>query len=151
MTYENILTIYKHCGHFTFIPTEELKYKCNAPKDNGGIYLIYRLDDQHKTLLYIGSSGRRGSKGELKIRKGGLYARLVNGYHPNRFGQDRRIKRSKAIPEHMIKSGTDKIEVKWWITYDEDHSDFPTDIESKIRELYLNSNDVMPPWHKIKQ
>jgi len=35
--------------------------------------------------------------------------RLVNGYHPNRFGEEKRIKRRKDFPMQMEKEGIKEI------------------------------------------
>jgi hypothetical protein len=131
MDYKNLLEKYEHKGHFLFEPQESLKQNGNAPSDKGGVYLIYKLEGSIEILVYIGSSGQRNKLGELKIRQGGLYDRLINGYHPNRFGESKRIKRYKAFPQHMIKSGISKIIIYWWVTFDKGNTDFPTDIEKK--------------------
>src|SRR5687768_12509401 len=97
----NELEKYKNAGWFNFKDSDSLKEKCNAPVDKGGIYLIYKIIDAKEILIYIGSSGQRNKDGTLKIRKGGLKDRLVNGYHPHRFGKTERIKRHKAFPMQM--------------------------------------------------
>jgi len=54
--------------------------------------LIYNITTIPDELIYIGSSGRKDL--------GGIYDRLVNGYHPNRFEQEGRIKRRYAFPRN---------------------------------------------------
>ncbi|XRE44100.1 hypothetical protein ACIVBQ_002304 [Tenacibaculum discolor] len=148
MKLEQLLVKYSGFGKFTFSPSEELKHKCNAPNDKGSVYLIFDISHKNNKLLYIGSSGQRAKDGTLKVRKGGLYDRIVNRYHPNRFGKDIRIKRKKAFPEEMLKSGIDTIEIKWWVTYEGINHDFPTDIKSVLKEKHLKLEASMPKWHQ---
>jgi len=84
-----------------------------------------------------------------------MYDRLTNGYHPNQFNLDveknqgKRIKRKKHFPMIMEKFGIETIKIYWWITYNNDHEDFPTDIESIIRNKYQSlSSNHLPLWHK---
>lgn len=142
----NLLEKYKVTNCFCFKPFEDLEYKCNAPTSAGGVYLIYEVQNKLETLIYIGSSGQRRN-GELKVRKsglGGMKDRLVNGYHP-KFGK---IRRKKAFPEQMLKENTSEIKVYWWVTYEINHKDFPTDIEKNLSKLYLSKFNKMPRWHK---
>lgn len=143
-----LLVNYSLKGSFSYRPNEDLKTKCNGPKDKGGVYLIFKVKDKNETLIYIGSSGQKDKKGNLKIRKGGLFDRLINGYHPNRFGRSDRLKRRKAFPEHMKNSNIEQINIYWWSTHDEFHTDFPTDVETILRNEYLSKHDNLPEWHK---
>jgi hypothetical protein len=36
----------------------------------------------------------------------------------------------------------------WWVTYDEENKDFPTNVESKLATLYINAFGKLPDWHK---
>lgn len=144
---KELLQKYTDNGQFDFSPDESLKEKCNAPTDKSGIYLIFKLVGGNKKLIYIGSSGQRNKEGSLKTRKcglGGMKDRLVNGYHP-KFGK---IKRKIAWPENMRKEGISKIRVYWWVTYDKQHSDFPTDVEKRLANDYLLKFGCLPEWHK---
>ncbi|WP_167618038.1 hypothetical protein [Maribellus sediminis] len=134
-------------GRFDFSPDESLKDKCNAPTDKSGVYLIYKLADGEEKLIYIGSSGQKNKDGSLKTRKsglGGMKDRLVNGYHP-KFGK---VKRKIAWPNNMKKQGISKIVVYWWVTFDNQHSDFPTDMEKKLTNDYFLKFGCLPEWHK---
>jgi hypothetical protein len=94
--FESVLDKYKDRGCFSFKPEESLKDKCNAPSNKSGVYLIFRVDNRIKTLIYIGSSGRK-YKGVLKTRTtglGGMKDRLVNGRHP-KFAK---APRKKGLP-----------------------------------------------------
>lgn len=145
---KNELAIYRTTDHFTFRASESLKEKCNAPKDKAGVYLIYRLQEGEETLLYIGASGYRKKDGSFKVRGGGMYDRLINGYHPNRFGSEKRMKRHIALPLQMLADGIEQIKVYWWVTYDAETTDFPTDVEHRLMSIYKTDNDnKKPPWH----
>ncbi|WP_194972529.1 hypothetical protein [Aquiflexum lacus] len=82
------------------------------------MYTIYRIINNKEELIYIGSSGQRTKDGKIKHRKGGIYDRLVNGYHPNRFGEQKRIKRANSFPKQMLNEGLKTIKIYWWLTYD---------------------------------
>ncbi len=148
MIFEEILDIYPNNGCFKYRAEEDLASKCNAPRDAAGVYLIYTHKGGSDELVYIGSSGQKDKKGNLKIRNGGLYDRLVNGYHPNRFGQEKRIKRRHAFPIHMTKLNIDEIQIFWWVTYDRLNSDFPTDVEKILETKYLLKKGQHPSWHQ---
>ncbi|MGB4775219.1 MAG: hypothetical protein WBP45_08605, partial [Daejeonella sp.] len=115
--------------------------------DKSGVYLIYKIVNGEESLIYIGSSGQRNKDGSLKTRKGGIKDRLVNGYHPNRFGEEKRIKREKAFPKQMEIEKIMELKFYWWVTYDNENFDFPTDVETKLRELYILKFKRLPAWH----
>lgn len=142
------LEIYKRKGNFLFQLNDSFKDRCNAPTDCSGVYTIYRIVDNKEELIYIGSSGQRTKEGKIKHRKGGIYDRLVNGYHPNRFGEQKRIKRAKAFPIHMLNENIMIIRIYWWVTYDNSYSDFPTDVEAQLTTQYRNTFEKLPDWHQ---
>ena len=147
--FENDLNKYKTNGQFTFKSSEIFQLKCNAPTDKSGVYLIYKIINTTEILIYIGSSGQK-KDGKLKTRKsglGGMKDRLVNGYHPNRFGQIERIKRHKAFPLQMQIEKIPELKICWWVTFDKDNSDFPTDVETILREKYRSQFKWLPDWH----
>lgn len=147
--FEDILGKYKLKNNFTFETFEtfeSLESKCNAPTDKSGIYLIFKMNYLCETLLYIGSSGQKVN-GQLKTRKsglGGMKDRIVNGYHP-KFGK---VKRKNSFPQQMKKENIAKLKIYWWVTYDSNNSDFPTDIEDKLIQKYINQYSKKPAWHK---
>jgi hypothetical protein len=143
-----ILKKYKTHGFYDFSLKNSYKDCCNAPSNQSGVYLIYKIIDTREVLVYIGSSGQRDKNGNLKTRKGGMKDRLINGYHPNQFGQVKRIKRSIAFPKHMQTAKIDKIRIYWWVTYDCDNLDYPTDVETCLRNVYFGENDRLPEWHR---
>ena len=128
--------------------SESLKIKCNAPTEQSGVYLIYKILNKQEILIYIGSSGQRDKDGLLKTRKGGMKDRLINGYHPNRFGLPDRVKRHKAFAQQMKSEEISELKFYWWVTYDNENSDFPTDVERTLRDKYLSKFGRLPDWHK---
>jgi hypothetical protein len=80
--FDKYLLKYNGKGCFSFKYGESFKEKCNAPSDQSGVYLIYKIINDIEILIYIGSSGRRNKDGILKMRKGGMKDRLIYGYHP---------------------------------------------------------------------
>jgi hypothetical protein len=147
MTFDGLLDKYSITGSFSFKPTESFRDKCNAPKDKAGVYLIFKLIDNEEILIYIGASGQKTIDGKLKIRKGGICDRLINGYHPNRFGELKRIKRCNAFPKQMIRTGILEIKIYWWVTHSEGYLDFPTDVEAFLRNVYCDTFGRLPDWH----
>ncbi len=147
MLKDNLEAKYSERGFFCFDFSNPYREVCNAPKDRSGVYLIYKIFEKTETLIYIGSSGQR-KDGRLKTRKGGMFDRLVNGYHPNRFGQTKRIKRHVALPAKMQNDLITEIKIYWFVTHDETYVDFPTDVEKKLTEQYLVEFKTMPEWHQ---
>lgn len=140
------LSKYRLSGSFYFTPDESLENKCNAPADKNGIYLIFNIYNQKEDLLYLGSSGQM-RHGILKTRQsglGGMKDRIVNGYHP-KFGK---VPRKKAFPEAMKNDKIAQIKIYWWVTYDRDNKDIPTEVESKLRQKVIREDGSLPLWHK---
>ncbi len=139
---------YKKSGFFAFHFSKSFKDACNAPDNLSGVYLIFKVVAGNEELIYIGSSGQKGYDGTIKHRNGGMKDRLINGYHPNRFGNDKRIRRHIALPQQMKTEGVSEIKIYWWVTYDEYHQDFPTDIEKILMQEYFLKYKTKPSWHK---
>lgn len=146
--YFDQLNKYSKKGKFQYKATQNLREVCTAPSNYAGIYLIYEQLTKKEKLVYIGSSGQRDKNGKIKIRNGGLFDRITNGYHPNRFGQEKRIKRNKAFPLYMQSANISQINIYWFVTYDDEFSDFPTDIEKILTENYIKKFGKKPEWHK---
>ena len=91
------LTKYKNCNHFTFATENELSEVCNAPQEGNGVYLVYEVNGDEKELLFVGSTGTIQNNGEIKLKVGGIYEKLVNGHQ---FGK---LSRRKAWPIQMKK------------------------------------------------
>lgn len=146
MRFEKELNKYRKSGRFSFKRNETLEERCNAPTNQSGIYLIYKVVNSDEILLYIGSSGQ-GKNGQLKTRKsglGGMKDRIVNGYHP-KFGK---IRRKVIFPQQMVLENINELIFYWWVTYDDEYQDYPTDVEYQLCEKYRHVNKKLPDWHK---
>jgi hypothetical protein len=144
--FSEVVSKYKIKGFFSFRPEESLERKCNAPTDKCGVYLIYKVIKSMEVLIYIGSSGQI-KNGELKARQsglGGMKDRLVNGYQP-KFGK---VHRKKAFPEQMRIEKIPELKIYWWVTYDDEIHDIPTNVESELKTIYINNFGRLPEWHK---
>jgi hypothetical protein len=73
------------------------------------------------------------------MKKGEMYDRLMNGYHPNRFGEVKRIKRQYVFPKQMLNDGLEEIKIYWWVTYDNNVLAFPIDIETILKIVFQTS------------
>jgi hypothetical protein len=146
--FDKELAKYKVKGCFSFKQMESFLTKCNAPPNASGVYLIYKIINSIETLIYIGSSGQKDEYGNLKHRKGGMKDRIANGYHPNMFGQAKRLKRCKLFPIQMQVENIPEIKIYWWITHDRNSVDFPTVIEKILRSNYIKKYGRLPDWHK---
>jgi len=144
--FEEDLEKYSLKGKFNFKSGDSLADKCNAPTNKSGVYLIYKVINGKEELIYIGSSGQK-KDGVLKTRQtgmGGMKDRIVNGYHP-KFGK---IKRHKVFPTQMRKELIPELKFYWWVTYDGENVDFPTDTETLLRDKYQTKFNKLPDWHK---
>lgn len=138
------LTKYKHHDHFFFKETDSLSKVCNAPTDKGGVYLIWKLSKSRVELIYIGSSGQKAKDGTLKVRiagLGGIKDRLVNG---KQFGN----RRSVTFPIKMLTENIDALDIYWYVTYDENHKDFPGEIETMLLKRFHELYGRLPEWNK---
>ena len=94
---------YKNQNNFTFNIENELSEVCNAPQEGNGIYLVYDVSGDEKELVFVGSTGTIQNNGEIKLRVGGIYDRLVNG---QQFGK---LSLRKAWPIQMKKENIDTL------------------------------------------
>ncbi len=134
------LSNYDSQWHFFFSVNDELKIVCNAPKNGIGVYIVYALKNGKIELVYIGSSGKVRQNGSMKTRKGGMYDRLVNG---KQFDKPRRI----SWKERMISEKIEALDVYWYETFDEIHSDIPASIEGLIMQRFFDIHNRLPKWN----
>lgn len=137
------LNKYKHSDHFFFKYHQNLAEVCNAPRDKSGVYIIYKLAGGKVEMVYIGASGMKKEDGTLKTRTaglGGLKDRLVNG---KQFGDRRRI----TFPQIMQTQNIDGLDIYWYVTYDDHHKDFPTEIERMLLEKFRGIYGRLPEWN----
>lgn len=127
-------------GQFYFESTNELGKVCNAPKNGIGVYLVYTLKKDKFELIYIGSSGKVRQNGTSKLRKGGIYDRIVNG---KQFGDVRR----KTWKQKMIDKRIDTLRIQWYVTFDQHAKNIPVVVEGNLIQEYFNTNGKLPEWN----
>lgn len=132
---------YKSNGHFFFREKDELGIVCNAPKNGMGIYIVYALKNEKMELIYIGSSGKIKQDGKKKIRKGGIFDRLVNG---KQFDYPRK----KSWKEKIMTERFEALDIYWYETFDQNNSDIPTTVEGIIIQKYFDIYGTLPKWNK---
>ena len=132
---------YKNQNNFTFNIENELSEVCNAPQEGNGIYLVYDVSGDEKELVFVGSTGTIQNNGEIKLRVGGIYDRLVNG---QQFGK---LSRRKAWPIQMKKENIENLEIHWYETFNKKTKHIPTYVEGLILQLFLDKNGVLPRWN----
>lgn len=132
---------YESNGHFFFSVHDELGKVCDAPKNGLGVYIVYALKNGKIELIYIGSSGKVYQNGSKKIRKGGIYDRLVNG---KQFDKPRKI----SWKEKLIAENIEALDVYWYETFDESNSDIPATIEGLIMQRHFYVYGRLPKWNK---
>jgi len=135
------LTKYKKCNQFIFEIENELSEVCNAPQEGNGVYLVYEVTGDEKELLFIGSTGTIQNNGELKVKVGGIYEKIVNA---QQFGK---LSRRKAWPIQMKKENIEALEVHWFETYNEKTKHIPTYVEALILQKFLDENARLPRWN----
>lgn len=132
---------YKSNGHFFFEEKDKLNNVCNAPKNGIGVYVVYALKNGRIELIYIGSSGKIKQDGTAKIRKGGIFDRLVNG---KQFDEPRK----KSWKQKLISEKIDALDIYWYETFDKNHNDIPVSVEGNIIQTFFDINDNLPKWNK---
>jgi hypothetical protein len=128
-------------GHFFFEEKDDLNNVCNASKNGIGVYLVYALNKAKTELIYIGSSGKIKQDGTTKIRKGGIFDRLVNG---KQFDEPRK----KSWKQKLISERIDALDIYWYETLDRNHNDIPVSIEGSIIQTFFDINGKLPKWNK---
>jgi hypothetical protein len=132
---------YKTNGHFFFEEKDDLNNVCNASKNGIGVYLVYALNKAKTELIYIGFSGKIKQDGTTKIRKGGIFDRLVNG---KQFDEPRK----KSWKQKLISERIDALDIYWYETLDRNHNDIPVSIEGSIIQTFFDINGKLPKWNK---
>lgn len=138
---KQILNKYKVKGCFKLRNNQRLSQVCNAPKNNGGLYLVYELQDGVIIgLIYIGCSGWVNQNGVYEFRNKGMYARIVNG---SRF----KGKEKKTWLLKMKEEGIDEIQVDWYVTYNASTIHIPACVEARLMQAYYDEFKVLPKWN----
>ncbi len=135
---KEFLKQYKKKGEFTFRTSESLSENCNAPKNAGGIYIVIAVKEN--SIIYIGSSGWVCQNGDFKIRKNGMYDRIVNG---KQFEKPRKESWKVKMEEDKIK----EIKTEWYITFDENVKHIPAYAEAYCIQKYFEEYKCLPKWN----
>lgn len=135
------LNKYKRHGSFNFNLNDNLSHVCNAPVDAGGIYIVQTLINKTFQIIYIGSSGKVLNDGALKIRKGGIFDRIVNGVQ---FDKPRK----KSWPMKMRENQIETIQVFWCDTFSKGIEDIPAYVEGTLIQKYFEQKNCLPEWNK---
>ena len=133
----DLLNKYPNNGSFEFKSTDSLSNVCNAPKNKSGVYIVYAVKGHTKYLIYIGCSGLEDN-GEIKLRKGGMCGRLVNG---KQFEKARKHSWSNKVIEKSL----DNLVIEWWDTED----DFPEIVEFCLILEYILVIKRLSEWNTI--
>ena len=136
----NELNKYKNSNHFFFTTKDELSKICNAPDDKSGVYLVFDLSGDENQLIYIGSSGKMQSDGNIKNREDGLKGRIVKG---KQFGKSRK----SSWPKKMIEDGMEVLNVYWYVTFDSIIQDIPAYIEGLLIQRFFELHGRLPKWN----
>jgi hypothetical protein len=134
------LSKYQITDHFFFSSDNQLELVCNAPKNSAGIYTVFALAGGRIELIYIGSSGKLMNNGTIKIRKGGLYDRIVNG---KQFDE----RRKNSWPSRMQTEKIEALDVYWYETFNKQVKDIPAFVESSLIQVHFEQFGKLPRWN----
>jgi hypothetical protein len=124
---------------FLFSPEDSLEQVCNAT-EGCGVFLVFDLTSDRE-LIMVGSSGTVQNDGSLKIKKGGLAEKIVEGHQFAKTG------RKYSWPAQMKLEGITSLEVVWYETFNEEIKAIPTAVEGQILQNFLEANGKLPRWN----
>ncbi|MGG7035793.1 MAG: hypothetical protein ACI7YS_11465 [Flavobacterium sp.] len=126
---------------FVFTQEDSLEVVCNAPEAGSGVFLVYAENGDARELIMVGSTGTVQNNGDLKIKNGGLYDKIVNGHQFAKTG------RKYSWPAQMKLENIDKLEVVWYETFNDKNKGIPTSVEGQVLQNFLNENGRLPRWN----
>ncbi|CAM3003574.1 hypothetical protein SAMN05444143_10636 [Flavobacterium succinicans] len=124
---------------FNFSPEDSLEQVCNAT-EGCGVFLVFDLTSDRE-LIMVGSSGTVQNDGTLKIKKGGLAEKIVEGHQFAKTG------RKYSWPAQMKLEGITAIEVVWYETFNSTTKAIPTSVEGQILQSFLDKSGKLPRWN----
>ncbi|MEM0577604.1 hypothetical protein [Flavobacterium polysaccharolyticum] len=130
---------FKVTNSFVFTSDDSLEQVCNA-SDGCGVFLVYDLTSDRE-LIMVGSSGTVQNDGSLKIKKGGLAEKIVEGHQFAKTG------RKYSWPAQMKLEGISSLEVVWYETFNSDVKAIPTSVEGQVLQSFLDENGKLPRWN----
>lgn len=128
-------------NQFSFTPNDSLEEVCNASPSESGLFLVYAVAEDQNELLMVGSTGTIQNDGSLKSKNGGLYDKIVNGHQFAKTG------RKYSWPAQMKLENIDRLEVHWYVTFNEKNKVIPTYIEGQILQNFFDENGKLPRWN----
>ena len=131
----------KISGNFTFSADDQLENVCNAPENAAGVFMVYDVKGEEKTLIMVGSTGTIQNDGLLKVKSGGLYDKIVNGHQFAKTG------RKYSWPTQMQKEEISQLEVFWYETFNAKNKVIPTFLEGQMLQNFLDENGTLPKWN----
>lgn len=124
---------------FIFSPEDSLEQVCNAT-EGCGVFLVFDLTSGRE-LIMVGSSGTVQNDGTLKIKKGGLAEKIVEGHQFAKTG------RKYSWPAQMKIENITSLEVVWYETFTADAKGIPTSVEGQVLQNFLDANGTLPRWN----
>jgi len=132
---------FKNTNYFNYTTDDQLDQVCNAPELGAGIFLVFDVKGEEKTLLMVGSTGTVQNNGDLKAKNGGLFDKIVNG------SQFTKSARKFSWPTQMKKEEITALEVHWFETFNVKNKSIPTFVEAQILQLFFEENNCLPKWN----
>lgn len=129
---------YKHNGHFFFKGGNRLSEVSKGVPDKPGVYYILKLANGKVELVYIGKSGTMQQHGEFRDQL--LRARINN--------KQEGMKRQEFFDIKMKEEGIEALDVYWFVTFDEKHTDLPGYVEGLLMQRYFEVHGKLPPWNR---
>jgi hypothetical protein len=135
------LSKFKNSGSFQFSSNDDLEVVCNAPNEASGVFLVYAIREENKTLIMVGSTGTVQNDGTLKAKNGGLFDKIVNGH------QFAKTARKYSWKTQLQLEKIEAVKVFWYETYNDKTKVIPTFVEGQILQLFLKENGKLPRWN----
>jgi hypothetical protein len=132
---------FKNSGSFQFSSNDDLELVCNAPNEASGVFLVYAIQEDNKTLIMVGSTGTVQNDGTLKAKNGGLFDKIVNGH------QFAKTARKYSWKTQLQLEKIETVKVFWYETYNDKTKVIPTFVEGQILQLFLKENGKLPRWN----
>ncbi|WP_396183927.1 hypothetical protein [Flavobacterium sp.] len=132
---------FKNSGSFQFSSNDDLELVCNAPNEASGVFLVYAIREENKTLIMVGSTGTVQNDGTLKAKNGGLFDKIVNGH------QFAKTARKYSWKTQLQLEKIEAVKVFWYETYNDKTKVIPTFVEGQILQLFLKENGKLPRWN----
>jgi hypothetical protein len=132
---------FKTQNTFSISQEDSLEIACNAPIAGSGIFMVYAVDGEDKELIMVGSTGTVQNDGNLKIKNGGLFDKIVNGH------QFAKTARKYSWISQMKLENIERLEVSWYETFNEKNKAIPTAVEGQMLQNFLDEKGTLPRWN----